>query len=205
MEKVNYQKITDGIIAELDLRASRPSLLLHACCAPCSSYVLEYLAEHFDIGVFFFNPNIFPRAEYDKRLGEMYKLLRLSGAEDKIRLIEGEYDTGAYAHCVKGFENEPEGGARCTQCFTLRLSETAKLAAAQGYEYFATTLTVSPHKNAALINGIGSVLSERYGVKYLLSDFKKRNGCKRTTELCEEYGIYRQSYCGCSFALESTR
>ena len=197
MEKRNYQKELDGILAGLD---KRPSLLLHSCCGPCSSYVLEYLTKYFDVTVFFYNPNIRPEAEYDRRLATLKQLLAAMPMEHPPVLLEPGWRGDEYFRAVQGLERAPEGGARCTVCFQLRLEETVRTAVEWGYDYFGTTLTVSPHKNAELINDIGEKLAAEYGtVKWLPSDFKKRNGYLRSIQLSKEYELYRQEYCGCGF------
>ena len=195
--KRNYYKEMESILQTLGDKKER--LLLHACCAPCSSAVLEYLTRHFDITLFYYNPNIHPEEEYFKRAGELPKLLMCAGMED-VGLIVSEYDPGEFFAAAEGLESEPEGGARCEKCFDLRLSKTAQAAAENGFDYFATTLTVSPHKNAPLINSIGELLSAQYGIPWLPSDFKKRDGYLRSIRLCQEYGIYRQCWCGCAFS-----
>ncbi len=197
--KENYQLMLDKIIAQNNNNI--PSLLLHSCCGPCSSYVLEYLTKHFDITVFFYNPNIYPEAEYFKRLDTQKQLLERMSFVNPVSLIEGEYDPENYLAAVRGQEEYREGGARCSTCFTLRLDKTAELAKSKGFDYFATTLTVSPHKNAQIINTLGYDLSEKYDVRWLPSDFKKREGYKRSIELSKQYDLYRQEYCGCSFAM----
>lgn len=176
-------------------------LLLHCCCAPCASYVLEYLSPFFSITMLFYNPNIWPREEYDKRAGELQKLL--IPHQDIADLIVSDYDTAAFEAAAMPYRDEPEGGARCRRCFELRLAETASYAKSGGFSYFATTLTVSPHKDASAINDIGGAMAERCGATYLSSDFKKRDGFKRSIELSKKYGLYRQSYCGCSFTQNS--
>ena len=195
MEKRNYQKELDGVIAGLG--EQRPTLLLQGCCGPCSSYVLEYLTRYFDVTLLFYNPNIRPEAEYEKRLAALKELLAKMPTATPVKLVEPGWRGGEFMAAVKGLENEPEGGARCAVCFRVRLEETARLAAAEGYDFFGTTLTVSPHKNAPMLNAIGEALGERYGVRWLPSDFKKRNGYLRSIQLSREYGIYRQEYCGC--------
>lgn len=199
---VNYQTQLDGILADFTGRGgARPRLLLHSCCGPCSSYVISYLSAYFDIGLLFYNPNINTRAEYDKRLETQARLLAALPAAEGVRLIETGWRPEDFTtETVRRFADEPEGGARCTECFTLRLGETAKLAAAEGYGYFCTTLTVSPHKDAARINAIGAELGGSHGVSWLPSDFKKRGGYLRSIELSKEYGLYRQAYCGCKFS-----
>ena len=191
----NFHKRLDRIIDSLDGR--RPTLLLHSCCGPCSSYVLEVLREYFDITVLFYGPNIQPREEYDKRLAHQRTVLEHFG----IKILECEYDGPAFDEAVKGLENEPEGGARCSACYALRMSETARRAKEGGFEYFCTTLSVSPHKDSMRINLIGMALEKQLGVKWLPSDFKKRGGFDRSLELSDELGLYRQEYCGCRYSL----
>lgn len=192
--KRNYQLELDRITASL---SGRPRLLLHSCCGPCSSYVLEYLTRYFEVFLSYYNPNIQPRAEYDLRLENQLKVLeRIPG----VTLVPCGYDGGAYDEAVRGLEDEPEGGARCTECFKLRLDFAAREAKRLGCDYFATTLTVSPHKDAQRINAIGEALAGKYGVKWLPGDFKKRDGYKRSIELSREFGLYRQNYCGCLFS-----
>ena len=192
--KRNYQLELDRITASL---SGRPRLLLHSCCGPCSSYVLEYLTRYFEVFLSYYNPNIQPREEYDLRLENQLKVLeRMPG----VTLVPCGYDGGAYDEAVRGLEDEPEGGARCTECFKLRLDFAAREAKRLGCDYFATTLTVSPHKDAQRINAIGEDLAGKYGVKWLPGDFKKRDGYKRSIELSREFGLYRQNYCGCLFS-----
>ena len=174
-----------------------PKLLLHCCCAPCASYVLEYLSPNFIIGVLFYNGNIKPVEEHDKREAELKRLVSLVGYPNSVCIAEHEYSPGVFEEGFAPFWDEPEGGRRCGVCFKLRLEETARLAKAGGYDYFTTTLSVSPHKDAELLNEIGLGLADSYGVSFLVSDFKKRDGFKRSVELSKQYGIYRQSYCGC--------
>lgn len=193
----------DALLSRLGEENRRPKLLLHSCCAPCSSYVLEYLCPHFEITVFFYNPNIHPAAEYEHRLSEQRRLVDIMRIDyPDLSLIEGEYDAERYFEESRGFESEPEGGKRCDRCFSLRLSETAKLALEKKFDYFATTLTVSPHKNAPLINEVGERMALDFGVVYLPSDFKKKGGYQRSIQLSKEYGLYRQNYCGCIFAAD---
>ncbi|MBR2717453.1 MAG: epoxyqueuosine reductase QueH [Oscillospiraceae bacterium] len=187
---MNYQEMMEKTLAALGER--RPRLLLHACCAPCASYPLELLSSRFEITVFYCNPNIMPLEEYEKRLGEFDKLRRYP-----FRLVSEPWDNGAFLSAVRGREGDREGGERCSLCFRLRLGCTAEKAAAEGFDFFATTLTVSPHKNAQLINAIGAELAAQTGAAWLYSDFKKREGYKRSLELCRELEIYRQNYCGC--------
>lgn len=196
MEKINFQKKLDALIDGL-AAGERPRLLLQACCGPCSSYVLEYLTQYFDVTLLYYNPNIRPEAEYEKRLAALKELLEKMPTASPVRLSEPGWRGEEFMSAVRGLENEPEGGARCAVCFRLRLEETARLAAAEGYDFFGTTLTVSPHKDAQLLNAIGSALERAYGVRWLPSDFKKRDGYLRSIRLSKEYGIYRQEYCGC--------
>lgn len=193
--KTNYQKQTDDILMSLP-DGEKPTLLLHSCCGPCSSYVLEYLTRYFDVTVLFYGPNIQPEAEYEKRLHYQREVLNHIPA----KLMECEYDGTAFEDIARGLEAEPEGGARCTACFLLRLEETAKRAAEGGFDYYCTTLTVSPHKDPERINAIGAAMGARYGVRWLPSDFKKRNGYLRSIQLAKEYELYRQDWCGCRFS-----
>lgn len=193
MKDTTSQKNMDALIQSLGER--RPRLLLHSCCGPCSSYVLEYLSDYFDITLFFYNPNIQPAEEYEKRLSAQKQLLERAKYKNPVAFLAGEYEPQRFFEAVKGLENCREGGARCEKCFELRLSKAAEIAKKGGFDYFATTLTVSPHKNAVLINEIGG----RYQ-NYLPSDFKKREGYKRSIILSKEYELYRQDYCGCIFS-----
>ncbi len=199
----NVQKEMDRLLSRLQSAGEVPSLFLHSCCAPCSSYCLEYLLPYFRITVFYYNPNIAPSEEYEKRLAEQERLIALlaPSAPHGLELLAGDYRPEEYEAAVASLQQEPEGGARCTACFRLRLAETARLAAVQGFDYFATTLTVSPHKNAPLINEIGLAAGTQYGVRYLPSDFKKKNGYLRSIQLSKEYGLYRQNYCGCKYSI----
>lgn len=196
----NYQKILDGTLSRITASGEVPTLLLHSCCAPCSSYCLEYLSEYFAITVFYYNPNIYPDEEYHMRVAEQQSFLRRFPAKHPIDFIEGAYETGRFYETVKGYEEEAEGGARCALCYELRLREAAELAKRMGADYFTTTLSISPLKNAEKLNEIGDRLAAEYGIAYLNSDFKKRNGYKRSVELSAEYGMYRQYYCGCVYS-----
>jgi len=181
---------------------NKQKMLLHSCCGPCSSAVIFQLAENYDITIFYYNPNIYPEAEYLKRKQTQLELIaKLNQQGFNIKIEDAEYDPENYEKYVCGLETEKEGGARCTKCFYLRLEKTAKIAKEKGFDIFATTLTVSPHKNAPLINQIGEELSEKYGIKYLVSDFKKKDGYKKSIELSKEYGLYRQNYCGCKYSI----
>ena len=197
--KQNYQKQMDAVVASLP-QGERPRLLLQSCCGPCSSYVLEALTPYFRVTVLYYNPNIQPKAEYDLRLENQRKIIAALPTPSEVDILECDYDGEKYDAAVKGLEAEPEGGARCTVCFRLRLEETAKRASELGYDWFCTTLTVSPHKDAERLNQIGKALGERYGVPFLPSDFKKREGYKRSIQLSKEYGLYRQDYCGCLYS-----
>lgn len=198
--KQNYQRLLDQTILQLQEQGRVPRLLLHACCAPCSSYVLEYLSAYFLITVFYYNPNIYPDEEYNKRVAEQKAFIERFPAKHPISFVEGDFDKERFYEVTKGLEKEPEGGKRCQQCFRLRLEETAKLAKAMQMDYFTTTLSISPMKNAQMLNEIGGALAKDYGISYLYSDFKKREGYKRSVELSKEYGMYRQDYCGCVFS-----
>lgn len=200
MNKRNYQKELDDIIGLLKLKNQRPSLLLHACCAPCSSYTLEYLSNYFDITVLFYNPNISPKAEYDYRVSELERLIREMPLASEVKLVSLPYDASEFYEAVKGLESEPERGGRCTVCYRLRLRRAAEYAAEQGFDYFCTTLSISPYKDADRLVTIGEELAGIVGVSYLVSDFKKKNGYKRSIELSEEYKLYRQDYCGCEYS-----
>ncbi|MBQ7583138.1 MAG: epoxyqueuosine reductase QueH [Lachnospiraceae bacterium] len=200
MNKRNYQKELDGIIEENTGKNARPRLLLHVCCAPCSSYVQEYLSGCFDITLLFYNPNMDTKEEYELRSGELERLVREAGFPSETIICE--YDPESFETLAEGLEDEPEGGARCRKCYELRMRRAAEYAADNGFDFFTTTLSISPWKNADWINEIGEELSEEYGVRHLPSDFKKRDGYKRSIELSEEYGLYRQDYCGCVMSKE---
>ena len=202
VNKRNYQKELDRTIAEIQQRGEVPKLLLHVCCAPCSSYCLEYLSEYFEITVFYFNPNISIKEEYEHRLNEEKRYISLKEFKHPIKITESRYDPQEFFAAVKGLEREPEGGLRCRECFKLRLEESAKKAKELGFDYFTTTLTISPLKNAELLNEIGAQMGVKYGVSWLYSDFKKKEGYKRSIELSREYDLYRQNYCGCVFSRE---
>ena len=200
MNKENYSLLLKKTIERINKDGTRPSLLLHACCAPCSSYVLEYLSQYFDITLFFFNPNISPKGEYDFRLEELQRLVKQMPLPDSVNIIGGRYCPEEFYKMASGMEDIPEGGTRCKQCYRMRLSEAAKVAKDNGFDYFTTTLSISPYKNAEWLNSIGAEVANTYGVEYLFSDFKKNNGYKRSCELSLEYGLYRQDYCGCEFS-----
>lgn len=197
---MNYSKFLEEILEDIDNKNIKPKLLLHSCCAPCSSYVIEYLSKYFDITIFYYNPNISPISEYLKRKEEQIRLIKEIKSTNKLNIIDCDYDNDIYEEMIKGLENEPERGNRCTVCFNLRLRKTAVTAKEMEYDYFGTTLTVSPYKNSNLINEIGLDLQEELGVDYLVSDFKKKNGYKRSIELSKIYNLYRQNYCGCKYS-----
>ncbi len=197
--KENYQKMLDGMIARIP-EGETPRLLLHSCCAPCSSYVLEYLSQYFSITVLYYNPNISPASEFAHRLEEQQRLIEEMPFNKPVTCMAGRYDPAEFSRVAAGHEEDPEGGERCTACFRLRLEETARTAKEQGFDYFTTTLSISPLKDAQRLNQIGGELAETYGVPYLFSDFKKREGYKRSIQLSADYGLYRQDYCGCAFS-----
>lgn len=199
-QKKNYQRILEQTLEGIEKRGTVPTLLLHSCCAPCSSYVLEYLSQYFEITVFYYNPNIYPESEYRERAREQERLIYEMKTENPIHFLEGTYDPSVFYAMAKGHEKDLEGGERCFRCYELRLREGAAAARQGGFDYFTTTLSISPLKNAQKLNEIGIRLGEEYGVFYLQSDFKKKNGYKRSTELSAQYGLYRQNYCGCVFS-----
>ncbi len=203
--KQNYQLMLEETIQEITEANKVPKLLLHSCCAPCSSYCLEYLSDYFEITVFYYNPNIYPDEEYFHRAREQQAFIERFPAKHPISFVEGDFDKERFFQSVKGLENEPERGARCNVCFELRLGEAASMAREMNMDYFTTTLSISPMKDAELLNDIGSKMEEKYGVKYLHSDFKKKNGYKRSCELSQEYGMYRQDYCGCVFSYNESK
>ncbi|MBQ9532016.1 MAG: epoxyqueuosine reductase QueH [Eubacterium sp.] len=203
MNKINFQKETDKIILDNQTKGTVPRLMLHSCCAPCSSYTLEYLSEFFEISVFYYNPNISPKEEFEKRFEEQKRLIEALPAKNKISLVKGEYKPSDFYEIAKGLENIKEGGERCFKCYRLRLEKTAEIAKEKGFDYFCTTLSISPLKNSQKINEIGFEIAEKYGVKWLPSDFKKREGYKRSIELSREYDLYRQNFCGCIYSRQS--
>jgi predicted adenine nucleotide alpha hydrolase (AANH) superfamily ATPase len=200
MNKINYQLMLDEVLGNIKKNQERPRLLLHVCCAPCSSYVVEYLSEYFDITLYFYNPNISPREEYVFRAEELSRLVCEMPSANGSSVVVEEYNSDEFYNAVKGLEGDREGGGRCKVCYRLRLEKSAEYARNEGFDYFTTTLSISPYKNASWLNEIGEELSDIYGVKYLFSDFKKRNGYKRSCELSELYSLYRQSWCGCEFS-----
>jgi predicted adenine nucleotide alpha hydrolase (AANH) superfamily ATPase len=199
MNRRQYQRELDRIIEKQGER--RPRVLLHVCCGPCSSAVLEYLTKHFELTLLWYNPNIYPESEFEKRRETLQKLVRDMGLSDRVNILLEPWRSEDYAARVVGLENEPEGGRRCTECFRLRLEETAKLAAERGFDYFCTTLTLSRHKDAVRINTLAEEIAAKTGARWLPSDFKKHDGENRSIELCEQYNVYRQLYCGCEYSL----
>ncbi len=201
IQKVNYQKELEKLLKNLEREQRVPTLLIHSCCAPCSSYALEYLSQYFKITVFYYNPNIYPESEYTKRILEQQKLIHDMNLKYSVSFLAGKYEKEKFYAVAEGMEHLKEGGARCVKCYELRLTEAARQAAAGGFDYFTTTLSISPMKNARKLNEIGVRVGQEYGVEYLVSDFKKKNGYKRSIELSKEYGLYRQDYCGCEFSM----
>lgn len=197
---VNFQQKTDEAIEQIMSNKSIPTLLLHSCCAPCSSYVLEYLSKYFKITIFYYNPNISPESEYRKRVEEQQRFINSINWTNEVSFIEGSYEPMDFYSISKGLEEVKEGGERCYLCYELRMREAARYASVHNFNYFTTTLSISPHKNANWINEIGDKLTEEYKVNYLYSDFKKKNGYKRSIELSREYNLYRQDYCGCVYS-----
>lgn len=196
-QKINYQRKLDELLNTLE---GTPKLLLHSCCAPCSSYCLEYLSRYFSITDLYYNPNISPKEEFDKRAEEQRRLIAELPVKNHVTLIVDEYDPEEFFGAVKGLEQCAEGGERCFKCYRLRLERAAKYAVEHGFDYFCSTLSISPLKNTQKLNEIGAELSEIYGVKNLPNDFKKKGGYLRSIELSREYGLYRQNYCGCVFS-----
>ncbi|MDD5935700.1 MAG: epoxyqueuosine reductase QueH [Clostridiales bacterium] len=199
-QNINYQKELDKKIKKLQEENVVPTLLIHSCCAPCSSYVLEYLSQYFHITVLYYNPNIYPPQEYEVRALEQQRLIDELEVKYPIKFIAGRYEPDEFYTAAKGYEKEPEGGERCFRCYHLRLEEAAKIAKEMRFDYFTTTLTISPLKKAAKLNQIGEELGKEYGVEYLMSDFKKKEGYKRSIELSNEHHLYRQNYCGCVYS-----
>lgn len=199
MNKKNYYIDFEKVISEIDLE-NPPSLLLHSCCGPCSTSVLELLSDYFKVTLLYYNPNIYPREEYYKRLEEQKKVLEKVNGRFEIKFLEGRYDPAEYFDAVKGVEQLPEGSQRCFNCYELRLKEAAEFAKNLNMDYFATTLSVSPYKNAQIINELGEKIAQEYEVKHLPNDFKKKDGYKKSVELSKKWNIYRQDYCGCPFS-----
>ncbi len=200
MVKVNYQLELDKIIEKILLAGDVPTLLLHSCCAPCSSYCLSYLAEYFSITILYYNPNISPKEEYEKRVREQIRLIEELPVRHRVSFVEGRYDPERFDEMARGLEEVPEGGRRCFACYEMRQREAAVYAKEHGFDYFSTTLSVSPHKNAQKLNEIGLLLAKEIQIPYLVSDFKKRGGYQQSIEYSREYHLYRQDYCGCKFS-----
>lgn len=200
MQKRNYQKELDKLIADISATGTVPKLLIHSCCAPCSSYVLEYLSNYFEITVLYYNPNIYPEDEYFKREAEQELFINKLPTKNKVTFMNAEFEPKQFYDAVKGLEQCAEGGERCRVCFRLRLERAARVAKEGGFDFFTTTLSISPLKKSDVLNEIGEQLADEYGVRHLPSDFKKKNGYKRSVELSKEYEIYRQDYCGCVFS-----
>ena len=194
---INYHKLCLEEISKLN---NQKKILLHSCCAPCSSYVITFLSNYFDITILYYNPNISPKEEYNKRKQEQIRLINTLKTKNKLDFLDCDYDNNLYNEHIKGYEKYPEGGSRCHICFNLRLEKTAKLAKKHNYDYFCSTLTVSPHKNSKIINEIGETISKNYNIKWLYSDFKKNEGFKQSIELSKKYELYRQDYCGCIYS-----
>ena len=197
---LNYQLLLDKELENITKSNKIPTLLLHACCAPCSSYVLEYLSKYFKITILYYNPNITDKNEYYKRLDELKNFIKKINYINPVDIMDIEYNPEDYFNIVKGLEQDKEGGGRCYKCYRLRMDKTAYIAKLNNYDYFTTTLTISPYKNSKWINEIGEHLQDNYNIKYLYADFKKRNGYKRSIELSKEYNLYRQDYCGCIYS-----
>ena len=194
---INYQLELEKTLTEIE--GKKPRLLLHVCCAPCSSYVLTYLCDYFDITILYYNPNISPYEEYEKRLNEAKRLIKELN-KDNIHIMECDYDNEKFEEIAKGLEDAPEGGIRCRKCYKLRIEQAAKFAKENNFDYFTTTLTISPLKNSQVLNEIGRELEEKYNIKYLYSDFKKREGYKTSIILSKKYNLYRQNFCGCIYS-----
>jgi len=201
-QNVNYNRLQDQILKKLAGEGKRPRVLVHSCCAPCSTYVLEKLTEYMDVTIYFYNPNIHPKVEYERREHVQQEFIAAFNAktDNAVEFLSATYQPKEFFAVTKGLENEKEGGARCAVCYELRMHEVAEKADELGYDYFTSALTLSPKKNSQTINKIGLALEEQFETQYLPSDFKKQNGYKRSIEMCQEYNVYRQCYCGCVFA-----
>lgn len=201
MMKVNYQKELDAIIAKIEREDITPSLLLHSCCAPCSSYTIKYLSDYFNITVLYYNPNISPEEEYEKRKAEQIRLIESMPVKNKVHFADCDYNGREFFDIAKGYENCREGGKRCFRCYRLRIQKAADMAKQKGFDYFCTTLSISPLKNAQKINEIGFDIEKNSGVLWLPSDFKKKEGYKQSIELSRKYHLYRQNFCGCIYSV----
>lgn len=203
--KVNYQRVLEEEIQKNLKLGIKPRLLLHSCCAPCSTYVISYLVDYFEVTIYFFNPNIFPEDEYQKRLEEQIRLAGEMEIPYEVEVVGEAHQANLFYSAVKGLEKVPEGGSRCMECFKVRLERTAQFGKENHFDYFATTLTISPLKNAKAINEIGLELEAKFNVKYLQSDFKKKDGFKKSVELSSKHGLYRQDYCGCIYSKQEMK
>lgn len=200
MNKINYQTVMESLINEYCGAGEIPRLLLHSCCGPCSSFCIQTLAEYFDVTVFYYNPNIYPPEEYKIRADEQERFIREFPTKYPVKFVEGNFNPTEFYETVKGYEDFPEGNERCFLCYELRLRETAKMAKEENFDFFTTTLSISPLKNADKLNEIGKRLEDEYNIKYLYSDFKKKDGYKKSTEISKQYNMYRQYYCGCVYS-----
>lgn len=198
--KENYYLLFENQLNRIKEKGKVPTILLHSCCAPCSSHVITFLKEYFDITIIYYNPNIYPYEEYKKRKDEQIRLLNEIKSKNKLNIIDCDYDNNIYEETIKGLEKEKEGGSRCYKCFWLRLDKTAQIAKENNYDYFSTTLTISPYKNSTVINEIGKELETIYNITWLYSDYKKKDGYKKSIQLSKEYNLYRQNYCGCIYS-----
>ena len=198
--KENYYLLFENQLNRIKEKGKVPTILLHSCCAPCSSHVITFLKEYFDITIIYYNPNIYPYEEYKKRKEEQIRLLNEIKSKNKLNIIDCDYDNNIYEKTIKGLEQEKEGGSRCYKCFWLRLDKTAQIAKENNYDYFSTTLTISPYKNSTVINEIGKELETIYNITWLYSDYKKKDGYKKSIQLSKEYNLYRQNYCGCIYS-----
>ncbi len=198
--KENYYLLFENQLNRIKEKEKVPTILLHSCCAPCSSHVITFLKEYFDITIIYYNPNIYPYEEYKKRKEEQIRLLNEIKSKNKLNIIDCDYDNNIYEKTMKGLEKEKEGGSRCYKCFWLRLDKTAQIAKENNYDYFSTTLTISPYKNSTVINEIGKELETIYNITWLYSDYKKKDGYKKSIQLSKEYNLYRQNYCGCIYS-----
>ena len=198
--KENYYLLFENQLNRIKEKGKVPTILLHSCCAPCSSHVITFLKDYFDITIIYYNPNIYPYEEYKKRKEEQIRLLNEIKSKNKLNIIDCDYDNNIYEKTIKGLEKEKEGGSRCYKCFWLRLDKTAQIAKENNYDYFSTTLTISPYKNSTVINEIGKKLETIYNITWLYSDYKKKDGYKKSIQLSKEYNLYRQNYCGCIYS-----
>jgi len=201
--KINYQLIMDQKLEQIKQSGKVPTLLLHTCCAPCSSYVLEYLCKYFDITIYYYNPNINTLEEFEKRANEQIRLINTMPLDRPVKYVIADYNNDEFENTINGLENEKEGGIRCFKCYRLRLEQTCKYALKNNFDYFTTSLSISPYKNSSKLNEIGEELEQIYNINYLEADFKKKDGYKRSIELSKQYNLYRQDYCGCIYSKKS--